>query len=112
MPKETNNTIRLSQAAKEFNVNVKAIREFLAKRGFLVDSSPNAKLTADMYDLLVKEFQGEKAVMDLTKKLGNLYYKGGSIAIDSAIKKQKVITDNHIKEKTNTIPKKEKETRK
>ncbi len=107
MPKETNNTIRLSQAAKEFNVSVKAIREFLTKKGFQVDSSPNAKLTADMYDLLVKEFQGEKAVMDLTKKLGNLYYKGGSIAIDSAIKKQKVITDNHIKEKTNTIPKKE-----
>ena len=62
MSEETNVTIRLSKAAKEFNVGVSTIREYLAKKGFQVDSSPNAKLTADMYNLLVKEYQGEKEV--------------------------------------------------
>ena len=60
MSEETNFTIRLSKAAKEFNVGVSTIREFLGKKGFSVDQSPNAKLTADMYELLVKEYQGEK----------------------------------------------------
>ena len=76
-------SIRLSKVAKEFNVGVSTIRESLAKKGFQVDSSPNAKLTAEMYELLVKEFQGEKAVKEGAKKLGNLSYKGGCISIES-----------------------------
>ena len=62
MSEETNYTIRLSKAAKEFNVGVSTILEFLAKKGFQVDSSPNTKLTSEMYSLLVKEYQGEKEV--------------------------------------------------
>ena len=51
---------RLSKAAKEFNMGKEAIVKFLAKKGFQIDSAPNTKLTADMYALLVEEFQGEK----------------------------------------------------
>ena len=47
MPKESNFTIRLSKAAKEFNVGKDAIVEFLAKKGFQIDSTPNTKLSAD-----------------------------------------------------------------
>lgn len=82
-------TIRLSKAAKEFNVGVTTIREFLAKKGFQVDSSPNAKLTADMYELIVKEYQGEKEVKNEAKKLGNISYKGGNVSVDSAMQPQK-----------------------
>ena len=85
MSEETNFTIRLSKAAKEFNVGVTTIREFLAKKGFQVDSSPNAKLTAEMYELLVKEYQGEKEVKNEAKKLGNISYKGGSVSVESAM---------------------------
>ncbi|MBR5912497.1 MAG: translation initiation factor IF-2 [Bacteroidales bacterium] len=92
MSEETNVTIRLSKAAKEFNVGVSTIREYLAKKGFQVDSSPNAKLTADMYNLLVKEYQGEKEVKNEAKKLGNISYKGGTVSVDSAM--QNPISDD------------------
>ena len=39
MSEETNFSIRLSKAAKEFNVGKDTIVEFLSKKGFQVDSS-------------------------------------------------------------------------
>ena len=98
MSEETNVTIRLSKAAKEFNVGVSTIREFLAKKGFQVDSSPNAKLTAEMYDLIVKEYQGEKEVKNEAKKLGNISYKGGSVSVDSASSSSPKQDDNEVEE--------------
>ena len=82
-------TVRLSKAAKEFNVAVSTIQEFLTKKGFQVDSSPNTKLTKEMYDLVVKEYQGEKEVKNEAKKLGNLSYKGGSVSVESALQSSK-----------------------
>ena len=93
MSEETNFSIRLSKAAKEFNVGKDTIVEFLTKKGFTVDPSPNTKLTADMYALLVKEYQGEKDVKEEAKRLGNLSYKGGSVSVDSAMQSQKVAED-------------------
>ena len=106
MSEETNFTIRLSKAAKEFNVGVATIREFLGKKGFQIDSSPNAKLTADMYELLVKEYQGEKEVKNEAKKLGNISYKGGTVSVDSALQPQKIEEEEDHDEviiRTNTI---------
>ena len=98
MSEEANTTIRLSKAAKEFNVGVTTIREFLAKKGFQVDSSPNAKLTAEMYDLIVKEYQGEKEVKNEAKKLGNISYKGGSVSVDSASPSSPKVDDTEVEE--------------
>ena len=89
MSEETNFSIRLSKAAKEFNVGKDTIVEFLGKKGFQVDPSPNTKLTSEMYELLVKEYQGEKEVKNEAMKLGNLSYKGGSVSVDSALQSQK-----------------------
>ena len=85
MSEDTKSTIRLSKAAKEFNVGMGTILDFLAKKGFQVDSSPNTKLTAEMYALLVKEYQGEREVKNEAKKLGDLSYKGGSVSVDTTI---------------------------
>lgn len=60
MAGETKKNIRLSKAAKEFNIGIGAIIEFLSKKGFEVDSSPNTKLTEEMYALLVKEYGAEE----------------------------------------------------
>ena len=106
MSEETNFSIRLSKAAKEFNVGKDTIVEFLAKKGFQVDSSPNTKLTADMYALLVKEYQGEKEVKNEAMKLGNLSFKGGSVSVDSALQPQKTFEEEENVEvfiRTNTI---------
>jgi translation initiation factor IF-2 len=85
MSEESNFTIRLSKAVREFNVGKDTIVEFLAKKGFQVDPSPNTKLTSEMYELLVKEYQGEREVKNEAKKLGDLSYKGGSVSVDSAV---------------------------
>ena len=115
MSEETNFSIRLSKAAKEFNVGKDTIVEFLAKKGFQVDSSPNTKLTADMYALLVKEYQGEKEVKNEAMKLGNLSYKGGSVSVDSALQSQKTVDEEEHEEviiRTNTISSPTKKTAK
>ena len=115
MSEETNFSIRLSKAAKEFNVGKDTIVEFRAKKGFQVDSSPNTKLTADMYALLVKEYQGEKDVKEEAKRLGNLSYKGGSVSVDSALQSQKTVDEEEHEEviiRTNTISSPTKKTTK
>ena len=115
MSEETNFSIRLSKAAKEFNVGKDTIVEYLTKKGFTVDSSPNTKLTADMYALLVKEYQGEKEVKNEAMKLGNLSFKGGSVSVDSALQSQKVVDEEEHEEviiRTNTISSPTKKTAK
>ena len=106
MSEETNFSIRLSKAAKEFNVGKDTIVEFLTKKGFTVDPSPNSKLTGDMYALLVKEYQGEKDVKNEAMKLGNLSYKGGSVSVDSALQSPKTVEEEDHDEviiRSNTI---------
>jgi len=49
-------TMRLSQVARKFNVGRNTIVEFLSKKGFDIDRSPNAKIPKDQYDVLAKEF--------------------------------------------------------
>ena len=85
MSSNSNFTIRLSKAAKEFNVSFTTIQEFLAKKGFQIDTSPTTKLSEDMYVLLVKEFQGDRIVKNKADELSDFYYKGDSIILDSTI---------------------------
>ena len=99
MRKESNFTIRLSKAAKELNVGKDTIVEFLAKKGFQVNPAPNTKLSADMYELLSKEFQAEKSVKDLSKRLGELSYRGGSVSVKSATEDN---NERNIKKKKST----------
>ncbi len=106
MSEETNFTIRLSKAAKEFNVGMGTILDFLAKKGFQVDSSPNTKLTGEMYALLVKEYQGEREVKIEANKLGDLSYKGGSVSVESTIQtssKEHEEDDNDVFIRSTTI---------
>jgi len=50
------NTKRLSQVARKLNVGRDTIIEFLSSKGIEVDRNPNAKITAENYSLLAKEF--------------------------------------------------------
>jgi len=62
-------SIRLGKAATEFNVGVTTIVDFLHKKGFKIDSNPNTKLGPEMYTLLVKEYQPDKAAKDIAKHI-------------------------------------------
>ena len=64
-------SIRLSQAAKEFNVSETTIRESLVRKGFQIDSDPDTKLSIEMYELLVKEYVDEREEKNDDMKLGD-----------------------------------------
>jgi translation initiation factor IF-2 len=49
-------TIRLGQASRKLNVGHNTILEFLAKKGFAVENNPNARLSAEHFALLSKEY--------------------------------------------------------
>ncbi len=48
--------IRLGQASRKLNVGHNTILEFLAKKGFVVENNPNAKLTPEQFVMLSKEY--------------------------------------------------------
>ncbi len=49
-------TKRLSKVAREFNVGISTIVEFLHKKGYSIESNPNAKVSAECYAALVQEY--------------------------------------------------------
>ncbi len=61
---EETKPVRLSKAAKEVNVSVGTIVEFLGKKGHEVESSPNTKLSGEQYMLVLKEFQSDKVISE------------------------------------------------
>jgi translation initiation factor IF-2 len=74
--------VRLSKAARELNVGLQTIVEFLHKKGFNIDSNPNTKLSPDMYVLLEKEYQSEKKVKEEAQKIGLDYANRETVTID------------------------------
>ena len=81
----TGKPTRLSKAAREFNVGLSTIVEFLGKKGFEISNSPNAKLTAEMYELLNLEFQSEKTVKEEAEKIGLDYTDHQTISLDDKV---------------------------
>ncbi|TZF85894.1 translation initiation factor IF-2 (plasmid) [Pedobacter sp. BS3] len=62
-------SINLLRAAKELNIGLSTAAEFLGKKGYKIDAKPNTKLSEDMYDVLLKEFQGDKIVKEEAKQI-------------------------------------------
>lgn len=91
-----NKIMRLSKAAKEFNVGITTMVDFLKKKGFTIDSNPNAKITPAMFDVLEKEYQSEKSVKESSKKIEIEYTKHQSISLED---KKVVVEDVEEKEK-------------
>ena len=60
---------RLSKAAREFNVGIQTIVEFLHKKGFVVSSDPNTKIPPEAYALILKEYSSDLNVKKDAEKL-------------------------------------------
>ncbi|MCX6321533.1 MAG: translation initiation factor IF-2 [Bacteroidia bacterium] len=75
---------RLSKAAREFNVGISTIVEFLHKKGFDLDPNPNTKLPHEAYILLIKEYSTDISVKKESEKLilKDLHRKKESVSID------------------------------
>ncbi len=63
-------TMRLSKVAKEFNLSLGKIVEFLSAKGRQVENNPNAKIGDDEYALLSKEFSGDKSAKEEAQSVG------------------------------------------
>ncbi len=75
---------RLSKAAREFNVGISTIVEFLHRKGFDLDPNPNTKLPVEAYVLLVKEYSTDLSAKKESEKLilKDLHRKKESVSID------------------------------
>ena len=51
---------KISKVAKDLNVALPTVIEFLRKKGISIEDNPNARIEDDVYDLLVKEFKSDK----------------------------------------------------
>ena len=50
---------RLSKIAREFNVGISTIIEFLNKKGYEIDPNPNTKISPDVYEILIHEYSSD-----------------------------------------------------
>ncbi|MDP4186664.1 MAG: translation initiation factor IF-2 [Bacteroidota bacterium] len=75
---------RLSKIAREFNVGISTIVDFLKKKGLSIDPNPNSKVPPEFYDDIVKEYSSEANVKKESEKLSYriLHEKKETISID------------------------------
>ena len=75
---------RLSKIAKELNVGISTIVEFLHKKGINIDTNPNTKITPEQHDLLLKEYSSDLNVKKESEKLNlkHLREKQESISLN------------------------------
>ena len=77
-------TVRLSKLAREFNVGISTLVDFLSKKGHKIESNPNTKVDASLYQLLAKEYGAEMNLKKESQKvsLSNLRDKKESVSIE------------------------------
>ncbi len=82
-------TVRLSKAAKEFNVGTSTIVDFLASKGYEIDSKPNTKIEEAEYDILIEEFQDSKQLKEKSKLAGVSSGKRETVSLDKSTTEEK-----------------------
>jgi len=69
MSETTDKGLRLSKVAREFNQGVHTVVEFLESKGHSVESNPNTKIPADLYELLQNEFGNDKEIKQKSQEV-------------------------------------------
>jgi translation initiation factor IF-2 len=72
---------RLSKVARDFNVGIATIVEFLHKKGFAIDTDPNNKITEDAYHLLEKEYKGDINLKKESEKINLKIHRGAKESV-------------------------------
>jgi len=67
----------LVKIAKEFNVGVATVVDFLLSKGYNIDNKPNAKVDDAMYETLQKEYKGSADIKEKADQIqiGSVYKK-------------------------------------
>ncbi len=62
-------TIRISKIMKDFNIGLGTLVEFLKKKGVDVEPNPGAKISAEAFALVEKEFSKEQLIKEQSRKV-------------------------------------------
>ena len=90
---ENKESVRLNAVVKELNVGMSTLVEFLAKKGFVVESKPTTKITGEMYQVLLSAFQSDKKVKDDAKALIKPKVKKEDVTIPQPTKKEDSVVE-------------------
>ena len=80
---------RLSKVARELNVGISTIVEFLESKGISIDAKPNTKLEPDVYDILSEAFQSEKSAKEESQNVSMPSTERESVSIVTEEKVEK-----------------------
>jgi len=108
---------RLSKVARDFNVGISTIVEFLHKKGFDIDTNPNNKITDDAFHLLEKEYKGDISLKKESEKINLKSHRGshesisledvkdtGHKHVDEDYEDDEVIIKGHNTKKVEAVP--------
>ncbi|MDR3235199.1 MAG: translation initiation factor IF-2 [Prevotellaceae bacterium] len=94
-------SVRINKVIKEFNIGVSTLVEFLKKKGFEVEASPVAKISAEEYALVQVEFGKEATLKEESKKvILKVKEKPESISIDDIKGRKKEVEEVEVEEIT------------
>ena len=87
---------RLSKIARELNVGITTLVDFLQKQGFKISTDPNTKIEADMHELLEKQFRKDhEARMEADKlNLRHHHAKNEAVSISDVQTVKKEIDES------------------
>jgi translation initiation factor IF-2 len=91
-------TIRLGQASRKLNVGHNTILDFLAKKGFTVENNPNAKLTAEQFSMLSKEYatSASEKLEASGLTIGTKHIENVTLATEVEVHRKKVEEEENV----------------
>jgi len=75
---------RLSKVARELNVGISTIVDFLESKGVEIEAKPNTKIDLEVYSLLSEEFQSEKTAKEESKNVSMPAVERESVTLESS----------------------------
>lgn len=82
--------LRLIQVAKEFNVGINTITDFLQKKGIKSDGSPNSVIESSTYAVLEKEYGSNRAAGEAREEVRErISMKPASVTLEQAEKQER-----------------------
>jgi len=85
---ETNKPTRLNKVARELNVGITTLVEFLSTKGIEIEAKPTTKIDPNVYEVLCNQFQADKSAKEKSKLAGLQREERKTVAIETAIKKE------------------------
>ena len=102
-------SFRLTKVAKDFNVGIQTLVDYLAKKGHQVDANPNTKISEEQYELLATAFQGERKVKEEADKIELVASSNRVVELankeESEEEKEEVVIKNYAPAKSPAEPK-------